>query len=46
MKWMSERSGTFEMTHGSFVSSVAARMGSALFLLPEIRTLPLSLCPP
>jgi hypothetical protein len=34
------------IVHGSLVSSVAARIGSALFLLPLMRMLPLSVWPP
>ena len=43
---MSLRSGTWEITQGSLVSSVAARMGSAEFFEPLMRTDPLSLVAP
>ena len=43
---MSFRSGTSWMVHSLSVSRVAARMGSAAFLAPEIGTVPRSGTPP
>ena len=46
MNRVSLKSGTRRMTHGSLVSSVAAMMGSAAFLLPLISTSPCNGTPP
>src|SRR6266853_2599087 len=43
---MSLRSGTWWITHGSLVSSVAARIGRAEFFEPLILTVPASELPP
>jgi hypothetical protein len=46
MNRVSLKSGTPRMTHGSSVSSVAAMMGSAAFLLPLMVTSPCNGTPP
>ena len=46
MNRVSLKSGTRRMTHGSSVSSVAAMMGSAAFLLPLMVTSPCNGTPP
>ena len=46
MNRVSLKSGTRRMTHGSSVSSVAAMMGNAAFLLPLMVTSPCNGTPP
>ena len=46
MNRVSLKSGTRRMTHGSPVSSAAAMMGSAAFLLPLMATSPCNGTPP
>ena len=46
MNRVSLKSGTRLMTHGSSVSSVAAKIGSAAFLLPLMSTVPRNGTPP
>ncbi len=46
MNRVSLKSGTRRMTHGSSVSSAAAMMGSAAFLLPLMATSPCNGTPP